>query len=716
MRPIPDSPLSTGSLRRWWPVAALAAIALAGLGFVIVHPEALFNRHSDLLAENLATETILHDTWQAEHRLPLWRSDLLSGRPALTNPQALYTHPVHLLFALFEPARVVGLVIWLQMLLAAIGAYYAAVVLRVSIPARLLVAVAMLFSFKVLLTAYAGWLTMLAGIAAMPMVFATAAVAIERPSWRSGLVAGLAGAWALHAGNPQITCYVAVLLVPWVVGRTGRLLVRRDVAAAGRLAAGLTVATAVAIGLAAYLLIPLAFDAPLLTRGAATYDFFVGPTPFTVRGLWTMLNPEVFGTPMAGTYETWEYSAYFGATATPLALLGAVRGWRRPFVPLLVAGLVLSVALAIETPLLRLVFAMVPGYGLFRLPARMLIVSAFFVACLAGVGLDELRAAARARWSRRAVAFALIGMVALEGAWWARRYLHVDRPVPYPIVSDYVASLSSAAAVARVAPMSRALPAAGLAVPLGLQLVTGYDAFNFRHYQTYMDLLQFGRPLGARATIWTDLTAIARPDMLAALNVMYVVDSAPVTLPDFMLVDAFQNQPQFRFYEGVVHGPVYVYRNERFLSRAFFARDVQGVNGDADMIRAVEHADVRETAVADGVESAASPPSPDDRVEVLHAEGGVLDLAVRNQARRFLVISEVWHPGWRATIDDVPAALHRTDIALQGLWLPPGDHRVALRFWPPGLTAGLAITSVTMCGVLASFVITLRRRRRTDPT
>src|SRR6195256_4782930 len=112
------------AVRHIAPLALLVAIALVGLGFLITHPDGLLNIHSDLVAEHLGTQTILHDLWQKEHRIPLWRSDILSGGPALTNPQSLYTHPFHLLFALYSPDRVIGLVVWSQMLLAGIGGYY----------------------------------------------------------------------------------------------------------------------------------------------------------------------------------------------------------------------------------------------------------------------------------------------------------------------------------------------------------------------------------------------------------------------------------------------------------------------------------------------------------------------------------------------------------------------------------------------------------------
>src|SRR5207249_3118852 len=174
------------------PLALIVAIAMIGLGFLITHPDGLLNVHSDLVADHLGRQTIFHDLWRKEHRVPLWRSDILSGGPALTNPQSLYTHPVHLLFALYRPDRVIGLVVWLHMLVAGIGGYYLGTVLRLSVPARVMVGVATLFSFKTILAVYAGWLPPLAGIAAMPFLFGTTALVLERASLSSAL--WLAGA------------------------------------------------------------------------------------------------------------------------------------------------------------------------------------------------------------------------------------------------------------------------------------------------------------------------------------------------------------------------------------------------------------------------------------------------------------------------------------------------------------------------------------------
>ena len=47
-----------GARRNLAPLTLLVTIALIGLGFIITHPEGLMNKHSDIVAEHLGTQTI----------------------------------------------------------------------------------------------------------------------------------------------------------------------------------------------------------------------------------------------------------------------------------------------------------------------------------------------------------------------------------------------------------------------------------------------------------------------------------------------------------------------------------------------------------------------------------------------------------------------------------------------------------------------------------
>jgi len=172
------------------------------------------------------------------------------------------------------------------------------------------------------------------------------------------------------------------------------------------------------------------------------------------------------------------------------------------------------------------------------------------------------------------------------------------------------------------------------------------------------------------------------------------------------------SQPIFTFFEGMTRSDLYIYRNDRFLERAFWARQVVGVKDRAGMIAAVQGHDLRTTAIvygdagpvvapaavdAPGDTPAADSPADDARIKVVESSGGLLSLETHSRARRFLTISEIWHPGWRGSIDGESLPLVACDLALMGAWIPPGEHRVVLRFrplhWPlaVGTTVGFLV-------------------------
>jgi hypothetical protein len=49
---------------------------------------------------------------------------------------------------------------------------------------------------------------------------------------------------------------------------------------------------------------------------------------------------------------------------------------------------------------------------------------------------------------------------------------------------------------------------------------------------------------------------------------------------------------------------------------------------------------------------------------------------------RFLVLNELYHPAWHATVDGQPATIYPTNLVMRGIIVPPGASTVELRFVP----------------------------------
>ena len=693
----------------------LLAVAALGFGFLWQRGMTPYSAHSDFISEHVGAKQLLFDSIRGGGGLPFWRSDKLSGYDALISPVSQFTYPLDALFFFWPPLAAVGPTYWLHFLAAGMVYWLAAAALGLGFWPRLFVGTSGMFSFKLILAVYAGWLPNIQGIVCFTALLAAVFYLARNPGLGAALWLTLAGALCLHCGIFQLPYYAALFSVVYLLiasfsrARSGR---RR---AAAAICGWTALSAALAASLAAYLILPLAAEAPLLSRSRVSYDFFLSRHSIRWAQLETFVFPEALGTPLDGSYpgeELWEDEGYFGAAALALAAVGVVLGWRRRSARFLAGGFAGAVALSMDTPALRALFDHAPGFGLFRIPARFLFLASFFGIVLSGVGLEEMLERMRSRPKLRpmaaALAVALVAFAAAEGAFYARRYL---RMVPFAAAVPETAYEKFFAAdkdVFRVAAVGRATINYGWAASKGLQLITGNDSFNYRTYRQYFDLLQGGGIVHPSAGPWFDLSRVsrdrplgrlsARGDMLDALNVKYIVAPEPLGFDDgrWRLAARFKDQPSFALYRGMGRVDLWIYRNESFFPRAFWAGETVAVpQDDEDVVERVRRVDLRRSAVVCSRGNALPDGrgSRGDAVRIEQSAPGRLDVASSSRAARYLVVSESWHPGWRARVDGRPVPAYRTDGALLGLVVPAGAHRVELDFVPLLWTAAREISA-----------------------
>jgi uncharacterized membrane protein YfhO len=65
---------------------------------------------------------------------------------------------------------------------------------------------------------------------------------------------------------------------------------------------------------------------------------------------------------------------------------------------------------------------------------------------------------------------------------------------------------------------------------------------------------------------------------------------------------------------------------------------------------------------------------------------------VRAPAGGWLVLSDAWYPGWRATLDGLATRLYRADYLFRSVWVPPGNHTVTFEYRPVSFWAGAALS------------------------
>jgi hypothetical protein len=104
--------------------------------------------------------------------------------------------------------------------------------------------------------------------------------------------------------------------------------------------------------------------------------------------------------------------------------------------------------------------------------------------------------------------------------------------------------------------------------------------------------------------------------------------------------------------------------------------------------------------------------APAGTARVVHEGDDATAVDATAGRRSLLVLTDVWFPGWTATVDGRPASVQRVDYLLRGVELPPGRHRIELRYRPASFRVGWIVSLVALLVLLALAVLAARHRRR----
>ena len=140
---------------------------------------------------------------------------------------------------------------------------------------------------------------------------------------------------------------------------------------------------------------------------------------------------------------------------------------------------------------------------------------------------------------------------------------------------------------------------------------------------------------------------------------------------------------------------------EGCLPRAFIVTHVEPVTDwEEAQARLAAGFDPAEGALVEGELTLNGPPGHSVARVRRHSPNHVIVEAEPAQPA-LLVLSEIWYPGWRVTVDGVEQQGYRVDGIVRGVYLDPGAHMVTWQYRPVSLRWGAALT----VGALAAWIV-----------
>lgn len=282
-----------------------------------------------------------------------------------------------------------------------------------------------------------------------------------------------------------------------------------------------------------------------------------------------------------------------------------------------------------------------------------------------------------------------------------------------------------------VTPLGAGAP---LALILGIESLRGYNPMDVLRYKEYLLFLGDDdrplRPFTVSVTfpVISDFP-VTNKSLLDLLGVRYLLQPAELRRlprhrgatsqePSWQKVFEDPAPEAFNFIVGgVLRFPPYVvYENREVFPRAFVVQRAAPLPGSrSEALQALKAANLRQLVLLEDFEGTPDPAAPDADLRpatITEYLPNRVTVQVHDSAPGYLVLADIWFPGWSVTVDGAPAHLHRADYLFRAVRVPAGTHEIAFTFRPESYAYGKAISGLALAGVLAISAFGLLRRRR----
>ena len=648
--------------------------------------------------------------------LPWWNPFEGLGQPLAGEMQSAALFPLVVLLAL------PGGLIWLHVVLEVVaGASTYFLTRRLGVNPMFGVVGGALFA----LNGTFAWLanSVVNPVAFLPMLLLGVEIVIAHASdaaRRCWYVLAVATALSLYAGFPEVAYLDGLFCVVWVFVRLGAVPRVRRWCALRR------------VGLGAALGVGLALPA-LTAFGDFLRVSYVGGHVTAVDGTWSLslktlpmlFDPYVYGTLYANAhlFTTWgEVGGYFGTGVCALALVGLFGSRLRALRVALAAWIVAALVGAFNVLGARALWNVLPLLNTASVPRYIMPSCEMALVVLATLGLHDVAAHVAAR-RHLARAVGVMAVVLLSGAIAAHELDYrsvIDTPtrvvlicagvIPFAALAVlYVASrltaFSSLAVVASVVLVAESLAwfmVPTISAPRHVTVDTAPIQFLLTHQgeERFLDLAVLGPNWGSEFG-------------LNALNAT-----------DLPFPESFRNYIQRQLYPGLK--PQNAFTRDRESGIAHQETEL------AQHLNAYEDASVkyllapRSLALLPALTALGVEPVWHDSLATIYAlphprpyftstcvvHGLNYDAAnvTCPGSNATLVRTELSMPGWRATVNGTPVAIHTVEGVFQEIDLPPGTSHVRFAYLPPHEDLAFVASALALLLLVGTSLVERRRR------
>ncbi len=802
----------------YWPIFALGLLCLAFFGeFIINYDEIVFSPFSDLIDLTSFFRYFTYSSYEKHDEIPLWNPYIFGGTTYVGNLTSRLFYLPYIIFFFFKPDLIFGPLYIIHYFFAALSMYGLLRILKIGKFGSLAGAITYVFSGLLASYIYMGFPTMFIVIVAIPLSFLLLELAVQKKKYFYLTFLALLLALEFFGAHTQFFFYNISFLGFYLLLRTIFLIreEKKHIKNVYKMWLFFGISIILTVLLSAVQLLPALEFVNYGTRAEGVdYEFATGGS-FPPKHIITFFMPNFFGSLLNdsywGNYSYFSLYIYFGVLPTILAIIALLFS-RNKYTIIFALFAIFSILFAFGkySPLFYLFFKFVPGFNLFRLPARMLFFFFFSSSILAGFGTDFLSGKINLNfknriWLKRIV---LILIIIIILSFSSLLFLYFTKPIITSfgknlLIEKYSSSeltleplefylskislvfseitksiiifilfLSSSAGLLiyrlsrkfnpntfkvalviiilidlwlfalpyidtkspeelfkktnvikylendksryRVLDISniKILPQ-HLTIRYSIEKADGYDPMILDDYYNYMATLS---NITVKPTTTIPITQLLYPKLLDMLNIKYIATNKMLNNGGFDMVynqtsylythyaSYFSSDEPLKDYPYEFRGKekIYLYQNKNTLPRAYIVPNAIIQNRDLilDTIKSEDYDPKKYIILEKEIDKPLKNDADFKEVEISLYSPNKIELDLNMDKPGFLMLSEIWYPGWKAFDNGKETEIFRSNYLFRSIYLEEGNHKLIFSFEPQSYRLGKIISTITLIAVL----------------
>ncbi|MBW1699112.1 MAG: YfhO family protein [Deltaproteobacteria bacterium] len=226
----------------------------------------------------------------------------------------------------------------------------------------------------------------------------------------------------------------------------------------------------------------------------------------------------------------------------------------------------------------------------------------------------------------------------------------------------------------------------------GISDIGGYSSVYSKRYGEFLHLSQYGLkvPMPEQFSRWTNLRRFDS-SLFDLINTKYFLFPPNVTIKSANLNLVYDGEIKI-FENKNVFPRVFITPSYRVFKEILSLRSaLAGATGD-DLRKKVLLETEPPAAFRQSVPAAGN--NMESKIDILSYTPSYIELIVATDKKGFLVISDNYHPGWKAKVDDEDTPIMRANYIMRAIPINPGTHKIIFIYKPKWIILSIIITIV----------------------